>query len=169
MGGTALKTLFCDDPNRKMPLPEWRTLTAQLFLGIEYIHSRDVVHCDVKPANVVVSTSTDKGHTRLQLIDFGCSFVDQSGVRTLHTRGEIAQSGLEYGTLYYRSPEVLHGDPKLGNPLDVWAAGCTVTEFFPGPPAVLCEQQELDGELPISGFGCTAQGCARSLEGVTAR
>ena len=137
-GGTALKNLLYDDPYRKHPFPEWRTLTAQLFSGLEYIHKCNVVHADLKPANVVMMA--ENGQVQLRIIDFGCSFFDQAGIRTLQTREEIVKSGLEYGTLYYRSPEVLFGDPMFGKPLDVWAGACTVAEFFRDRPLFFANQ-----------------------------
>ena len=46
---------------------------TNLFEGLEKAHAKDVIHNDVKPANIVVS-KTDKGHFNTRFIDFGISF-----------------------------------------------------------------------------------------------
>ncbi|XP_059676432.1 striated muscle preferentially expressed protein kinase [Gavia stellata] len=81
----------------------------QLLQGLEYLHSRRIVHLDIKPDNVVVS-----GMNALKIIDFGSAQTYNPLV--------LRQLGRRVGTLEYMSPEVVKGDP-VGSAADVWGVG----------------------------------------------
>ena len=100
-------------------------LIRQLFSAVEHVHSRNIVHCDLKPANMVVAESG-----ALRLIDFGCAFAEVPGHRTQRSFKYIQDTGLEYGTLPYRAIEILLGDKNFGKPVDVWAVGCIIFEIM---------------------------------------
>ena len=52
------------------------------------------------------------------------------GYRSQRTRDDVRAHGLMYGTLRYRSIEVLLGDVSFGAPMDSWAAGCIFGEML---------------------------------------
>ena len=106
------------------PYPGIGLLVRQLLDGMSYVHLHDVVHSDLKPANIVV----DKQGV-LRLIDFGCAFVDLPGYRTMRSFDELEQKAIPYGTLPYRSIEVVLGKADFGRPMDVWAVGCIIFEL----------------------------------------
>ncbi|XP_069637290.1 striated muscle preferentially expressed protein kinase isoform X2 [Haliaeetus albicilla] len=81
----------------------------QLLQGLEYLHSRRIVHLDIKPDNVVIS-----GMNALKIIDFGSAQTYNPLV--------LRQLGRRVGTLEYMSPEVVKGDP-VGSAADVWGVG----------------------------------------------
>lgn len=62
-----------------------RPLFVGLVEGLQHLHSNNVIHCDVKPENAMVSGDIDDGTAHLKLIDFGCScfheFVKESETR----------------------------------------------------------------------------------------
>ncbi|KAK9706391.1 hypothetical protein RND81_07G121200 [Saponaria officinalis] len=98
-----------------------RGYTREILKGVEYLHSRGIVHCDIKGANILV---TNEG---VKIGDFGCSKrVDDVAV---------SHSSIEeiVGTPMYMAPEVARGDQQ-GYPADVWALGCTVLEMATGLP-----------------------------------
>ncbi|XP_019176824.1 PREDICTED: protein kinase byr2-like [Ipomoea nil] len=94
----------------------------QLLKGILDVHRRGLVHCDLKPANVLVFPC-GFGMNRLKIADFGLSKV--AGVNIF--------GGCHRGSLLYTSPESLvsgmHEAPK-----DIWAIGCMVVEMITGNP-----------------------------------
>jgi serine/threonine protein kinase len=94
-------------PARGLPEETGRFLFTALLQAIEYLHSKGMVHSDVKPENVLVS----KDLNDLRLVDFHtCQYA-----RDLHDL-------LEPGTLYYAAPEVWSGEcPTEAN--DIWSAG----------------------------------------------
>ncbi|XP_055574365.1 LOW QUALITY PROTEIN: striated muscle preferentially expressed protein kinase [Falco cherrug] len=81
----------------------------QLLQGLEYLHSRRIVHLDIKPDNIVIS-----GMNALKIIDFGSAQTYNPLV--------LRQLGRRVGTLEYMSPEVVKGDP-VGSAADVWGVG----------------------------------------------
>ncbi|AES67203.1 putative mitogen-activated protein kinase kinase kinase STE-STE11 family [Medicago truncatula] len=86
--------------------------TRQIVEGLEYLHSKDVVHCDIKGSNILVC---EKG---VKIGDFGCAkMID-----------EIAPAA---GTPMYMAPEVARGEEQ-GFPCDVWSLGCTIVEMATG-------------------------------------
>jgi serine/threonine-protein kinase len=78
--------------------------------GLEELHSRGVIHRDVKPDNIVLSTG---GRTRI--IDLGIA-KDMSKARTEEWNGTI------YGTIYYVAPEQTNGN-DYDHRADIYALG----------------------------------------------
>ncbi|KAL8233006.1 hypothetical protein R6Q57_002784 [Mikania cordata] len=96
-----------------------RGYTRCIASALSYIHARNVVHCDVKGANVLI------GHTpgAAKLADFG-SAVELDMVSVLGPRGSPQ----------WMAPEVVRGE-YIGPESDVWSLGCTLIEMITGKPA----------------------------------
>ncbi|KAE8659768.1 invertase/pectin methylesterase inhibitor family protein [Hibiscus syriacus] len=93
-----------------------RSYTRGILLGLEFLHSRGIVHCDIKGQNILVS---DDG---VKIADLGCAR-RADGAST--TTWSVA------GTPVYMAPEVARGEQQ-GFSADVWALGCTVIEMATG-------------------------------------
>jgi dual specificity tyrosine-phosphorylation-regulated kinase 2/3/4 len=103
---------------KPMPLPICRGYLNQILSGLEECHRIKIVHCDLKPENVLI---VPKDRTRVKLIDFGSSCIEG------HQKYEYIQSR------FYRAPEVILGMP-YGPPMDIWSAVLIFIEVLIGCP-----------------------------------
>lgn len=87
--------------------------TRQIVLGLQYLHQNQVIHRDVKAANVLVNIDGV-----LKLADFGSA--------QTFTEGRGMQ-----GTPYWMAPEVIRGE-EVGWQSDIWSLGCVVSEMLTG-------------------------------------
>ncbi|XP_017320458.2 uncharacterized protein LOC108263809 isoform X2 [Ictalurus punctatus] len=96
---------------------------CQVLQALEHLHSRKVIHLDVKVDNVLLS----KDKTECFLCDFGLSeMLDRTGYSTKTFRG----NGLR-GTESHMSPEVARGDPR-SDKADVWSSCCMLLHMLSG-------------------------------------
>ena len=71
-----------------------KSFLFQLLNGIKYIHSKNIIHCDIKPDNILVTNDFT-----LKICDFGIS--------QLYDVNNVFDQSFEIQSLSYRSPEVL--------------------------------------------------------------
>eukprot|EP01017_Pseudomicrothorax_dubius_P037724 TRINITY_DN5571_c0_g1_i12.p1 TRINITY_DN5571_c0_g1~~TRINITY_DN5571_c0_g1_i12.p1 ORF type:complete len:695 (+),score=193.25 TRINITY_DN5571_c0_g1_i12:402-2486(+) len=90
---------------------------ASLILGLEYLHSQNIIYRDLKPENVMVD---DRGYVRL--IDLGTAKI---------MKNKSARTFTIIGTPHYMAPEVLTGKGYTLN-VDLWSIGVCLYEFVCG-------------------------------------
>jgi serine/threonine protein kinase len=103
-------------------------VTAQVCEGLGYAHERGVVHCDLKPGNILFATDPLKGgEVTAKVADFGIAHFSERLVdRTWHTT-----LGFVAGTLPYMSPEQIEGvrdDARI----DIYALGAVLYRMLTG-------------------------------------
>ncbi len=103
-----------------LPPEEARLIAEQLCSALAGAHREGVVHCDVKPANVLLG---DDG--RVRVADFGVARVAEGTVQSLSTT--VA------GTPRYMSPEQARGRPTSAA-TDIYSAGVLLYEMLAGRP-----------------------------------
>ena len=101
--------LYCKVMKERMSENAIMIMFKQLFDAVFYMHSKDIIHCDIKLENIVLtSDGTPK------LIDFGLT------------------NSLNVGTPYYVAPEAAY---MFHKGLDIWALGISLwaclTQSFP--------------------------------------
>jgi cell division cycle 2-like protein len=101
-------------------LPEIKCLMKQLLEAVAYIHSKDIIHRDLKTSNLLY---TKKG--LLKVCDFGLSRKFMGSKRS-YTPTVV--------TLTYRAPEVLLGCDTYTSAIDMWSVGCIFAELLLGAP-----------------------------------
>ncbi|AEO56429.1 hypothetical protein MYCTH_2301373 [Thermothelomyces thermophilus ATCC 42464] len=94
-----------------------KNLAQQLFEGLDYLHTRGVLHRDIKAANILVSNEGV-----LKLADFGLARFYAKHHQLDYTNRVI--------TIWYRSPELLLGETQYGPAVDIWSAACVLVEIF---------------------------------------
>ena len=124
--GVSLAALLRE--RRRLPPPVVAALGLQLAAALAAVHEAGVVHCDVKPANLLVG---DNG--RLVLIDFGIA--ELSGGDPAHP---ARRKGDVVGSPAYTAPELVLGGPP--HPAaDLWSLGTVLYAAVEGHPPFLHE------------------------------
>ncbi|MET9700979.1 serine/threonine-protein kinase [Streptomyces sp. NPDC006529] len=102
-------------------------VAAQVASALDAAHDHDLVHRDVKPANLLVAAGTDSDHPEhVYLTDFGLM------KKSLALSG-FTMAGEFVGTLDYMAPEQIAGRPVDGR-CDQYSLGCVVYETLVGAP-----------------------------------
>ncbi|XP_071714122.1 mitogen-activated protein kinase kinase kinase 18-like [Rutidosis leptorrhynchoides] len=91
-----------------------RSYTRCITSGLSYIHSKNIVHCDVKGKNVLIGNTPGLA----KLADFGSAI-------------EFGLNEKIRGSPLWMAPEVIRGEYQ-GPESDVWSLGCTVIEMLTG-------------------------------------
>jgi serine/threonine-protein kinase len=99
-------------------VPEAIDIAVQMARGLGEAHTRHIVHRDVKPSNVML---TSQGVAKI--VDFGLARVVSSQSMT--------ETGGMTGTVNYMSPEQTLGNP-VDRRTDIWALGVVFAEMLTG-------------------------------------
>ncbi|EEB06829.1 STE/STE20/PAKA protein kinase [Schizosaccharomyces japonicus yFS275] len=119
MNGGTLKSLL-----RKCALREQQiaAISYEVCLGLAYLHSRGIIHRDVKSENILLSSDG-----KVKLGNFGC---------TAHNGMMDVLHQTESDGSYWLAPEVIMGE-KYNSKLDVWSLGILALEMAHGLPPEL--------------------------------
>jgi serine/threonine-protein kinase len=138
--GRTLKEVISD--HGPLPVAETAAVGEQVARALDYAHSRGLVHRDVKPANILISTDG-----LVKVTDFGIAKADQAD--------DLTKTGMVLGTAAYVAPEQIKGDPVTGK-ADQYALAIVLYEALTGeqpfradtPVATAAQRLERD-PLPV--------------------
>ena len=97
-----------------------KSFLYQILQGVSYLHSKRVLHRDLKPQNILITRSGN-----VKLADFGLARTYQIPLRP-YTH--------EVVTLWYRAPEILLGTLEYSSALDIWSVGAIFLELLTKSP-----------------------------------
>ncbi|GEM_PF-615260 len=124
--------------------------TLELFIkvceGLNYAHKRNVVHKDLKPANLMITGSSNT--IEIRILDFGIADLAESARESqgqgldsepnsngLQPKGVLKQADI-IGSASYMSPEQFVGD-AVDRRSDIYSLGCVIFETLVGAPPFL--------------------------------
>jgi serine/threonine protein kinase len=84
-----------------------------ILAGLAFLHSKNVIHCDLKPGNVIFNDNV------AILADFGLSVRDV---------GDPKYSSVQ--SVYWRAPEIFDRDPYYTTKIDMWSVGALIWDLF---------------------------------------
>lgn len=149
---------YLDTIDSTVPVQFFWHVFKHVACGLNFLHSYGVVHGDIKPANILLTTARKGERFSLHKIaDFGAASQDCS---SNIPRGHL-------GTLSFQPPETNY---RHGPGADIWALGCMIPELILGRlPVQKIEELDTDAEAWFEGSGreipydITFQGCSRSF------
>lgn len=139
-----------------LPAEKRLNLFLDVIEAVQYAHKNLVVHCDLKPGNILVTVDHDK--PRIKLLDFG--------IAQILEESEADPSELKAMTRAYASPEQLRGEPT-STATDIYSLGILLYQLLSGchPDTVFrskeCHPEDMSPELEAI--------CNKAMESVPAK
>eukprot|EP00009_Paramoeba_aestuarina_P007356 CAMPEP_0201518238 /NCGR_PEP_ID=MMETSP0161_2-20130828/9141_1 /ASSEMBLY_ACC=CAM_ASM_000251 /TAXON_ID=180227 /ORGANISM="Neoparamoeba aestuarina, Strain SoJaBio B1-5/56/2" /LENGTH=473 /DNA_ID=CAMNT_0047915959 /DNA_START=226 /DNA_END=1644 /DNA_ORIENTATION=+ len=107
-------------PGKKFNEDQVGAFMGPVLSGLSYLHSKNIIHRDIKAANILVTSSGE-----VKIGDFGIS--------AQISEGKSAKAKTIIGTPLFMAPEVIDGKKYTHNS-DVWSLGITAIECAEGKP-----------------------------------
>lgn len=128
-------------------------ITRDVILGVKYMHSKHIIHADLKPQNILYDSTAKKA----VICDFNISIFDHQKYGT-----SVLQTPL------YRAPEIdlCVTYCKYSNKIDVWSFGCILFEMLSGQRFVISEHCDDDPTIGcMYAFGLMSESPKRISRG----
>lgn len=99
----------------------------QILRGLKYQHSANVLHRDLKPRNILISSKCE-----VKICDYGLARL------LLYNEAHKTDNMTDYvATRWYRAPELLLANESYDAKIDVWSVGCILAEMYLRKPFLM--------------------------------
>jgi eukaryotic-like serine/threonine-protein kinase len=98
-------------------------VVVQIAQALQHAHRRGLIHRDVKPANIIL---TSDGVAKLADLGMACEASDDDAAR--------AERGMTVGTPFYMAPEQINGGADVDGRADIYSLGATLYHMVTGQP-----------------------------------
>jgi serine/threonine protein kinase len=109
-------------PNINLNPETIKLIFKQILLGIEHCHENKIIHRDLKPSNILLNIKNDNQIINVKIADFGLA-------RSIKNVSNINMTN-QVVTLNYKSPDIILGNKKYDESIDIWSLGCIFYEMF---------------------------------------
>lgn len=96
-----------------------KTIINDVILGLNYLHSNNYIHADIKPSNIIISHS-ENGY-KATLIDYG---------ETRESNKRLYSKNISFSYLYSSPEQVLKANTLVNNTSDIYSLGLTLYEML---------------------------------------
>lgn len=117
--GLALDNLI--KKQTSLPCPIAMLFMQDACFALKYAHSKDIVHRDIKPGNILISKRGE-----IKLADFGIASDNEE------KENNLTQTGVALGTPAYMPPEQFEDSANVDNRADIYALGIMLYEMVTG-------------------------------------
>jgi hypothetical protein len=139
-----------------LPQPERLKLALDVATGMAHLHSKNIIHGDLKPGNLLIRESAELGQVQVVVSDFGLSSISCVTLCSATMAAQVMQSSSTGLTLWYSPPELLANCiSKKAKAGDVYALGIILFEILTGQHPYIVSQYDvvlknvMEGRRPV--------------------
>ncbi|UYV81223.1 hypothetical protein LAZ67_20000379 [Cordylochernes scorpioides] len=105
------------NPKKQISYQEKKNIVSQIVEGLDYLVKKSIVHCDLKPGNILMTHNGE-----IKIADFGLT-------RKLTKEENFTSTYYNVVSLWYRAPEILNQQPYSFG-IDMWSLGLIIAELW---------------------------------------